>query len=77
MFFEDFIGSLYVFVVVVIVVIAAIVVATKRDKQQGLFAGVRPGDSNNPLYVPPQDVLSLVPESNKTQYRINKKEKEM
>lgn len=62
--------------VIVIIIVAVVVVATKKQKLNTPFGGP-PGGSNNPLYVPPQDVLSLVPESEATAYKVKKKEKEM
>ncbi len=49
--------------------------ATKRRKGDS-DALITDGGSN-PLYMPPQDVLSFVPESESTEYRILKKEREM
>lgn len=46
--------------------------AIKRGKSDTVYnsAGITSGNSN-PLYAAPQDVLSLVPESEKTEYKVD------
>lgn len=65
---------IFLFKVVVVILVIVIVVATRKRKSS--YAG-QGHPANNPLYVPPQDVLSLVPESENKEYKIDKKAKAM
>ena len=78
--YSENILSFFSILVVVIIVVVVIVVATKKSKsRRSLSPGDQQGPGNNPLYVPPQDVLSLIPDSEKTgtEYNVGEKGKEL